>query len=431
MGLRSKSPKGPHQVIGWSAYFIIEAYGSLMVALFWSFTNGIMNLEEAKGVYGLIISIAQIGAIIGSTIATIKIGIPQLFLVGSVTVFTVSFIVKIYGINFPKKRKGTRRTSGTPTSNKSTYFDFSETETSSFHSIPRNDDKLHLKEHVGELDFDQNRNVPNDEFPENTELTENINHVVAGADNQSSWSEGLSLIVKHRYVMYILGISALYEMVVTILDYQFKILGASAVIKRFPESGGETGYEDHFAILLGHFGQVTNLFSFLVSMFGFSFIVKSVGVKFSLMVFPIILFIGVILTNLMSSLTVLFITVSLIKALIFSFHDPVKELLYQPTSEPIKFKAKAWIDCLGARFAKALGSFISYASFGNATVLRSIGEIPCIFVSILVIVVAYLAGSEFQRLVDAELVVGEDDVRGKSREEKELELFISSKDEYD
>jgi len=27
----------------------IEAYGSLMVALFWSFTNSIMDLEQAKG----------------------------------------------------------------------------------------------------------------------------------------------------------------------------------------------------------------------------------------------------------------------------------------------------------------------------------------------------------------------------------------------
>ena len=41
-----------------------------------------MNLEEAKGAYGLIISVAQIGAILGSTMATqaTKVGIPLLFL---------------------------------------------------------------------------------------------------------------------------------------------------------------------------------------------------------------------------------------------------------------------------------------------------------------------------------------------------------------
>ena len=53
--------KGPHRLVAWFAYFSVEAYGSLMVALFWSYTNSIMNLEQAKGAYGLIISIAQIG----------------------------------------------------------------------------------------------------------------------------------------------------------------------------------------------------------------------------------------------------------------------------------------------------------------------------------------------------------------------------------
>lgn len=53
--------KGPHRLLGWICYFSVEAYGSLMVALFWSYTNSIMDLEQAKGTYGLIISIAQIG----------------------------------------------------------------------------------------------------------------------------------------------------------------------------------------------------------------------------------------------------------------------------------------------------------------------------------------------------------------------------------
>ena len=82
-GLNNRT-KDPNRMIGWICYFVIESYGSLMVSLFWSFTNSIMNLEQAKGAYGLIISIAQIGAILGSTFATraSTIGIPQLFIVG-------------------------------------------------------------------------------------------------------------------------------------------------------------------------------------------------------------------------------------------------------------------------------------------------------------------------------------------------------------
>lgn len=40
---------GPHRMIGWLSYFSIESYGSLMAALFWSFTNSVMDLDEAKG----------------------------------------------------------------------------------------------------------------------------------------------------------------------------------------------------------------------------------------------------------------------------------------------------------------------------------------------------------------------------------------------
>ena len=38
--------------------------------------------------------------------------------------------------------------------------------------------------------------------------------------------EGLMLILQHRYILKLAGISCLYEVVVTVLDYQFKIAGA-------------------------------------------------------------------------------------------------------------------------------------------------------------------------------------------------------------
>jgi ATP/ADP translocase len=94
--------KDSSRLVGWVSYFAIECYGSLMVALFWSFTNSIMNLEQAKGAYGLIITIAQFGAIAGSTVAThaVTIGVPQLFLIASVCILSITLAVKIYWIIF-------------------------------------------------------------------------------------------------------------------------------------------------------------------------------------------------------------------------------------------------------------------------------------------------------------------------------------------
>lgn len=350
-------PKGPQNFVGWLAYFLIEAYGSLMVALFWSYTNSIMNLEEAKGAYGLIISVAQIGAILGSTMATqaTKFGIPILFLLGSMTIFGISLLMKVYIIVLP------RRKSKSQTSKKMDYLSSTNMDTTL-------------------------------EGP--------------AVERRSGGAfEGLSLVLRHRYTLLILGVSCVYEVVVTILDYQFKVLGAASVQHTPKDAAGGDQHENEFALLLGHFGQMTNVFSFFVSLFGFSFLVNRLGVRTSLMIFPALLFAGVIITNLLSSLWVLFVVVSLIKALIFSFHDPVKELLYIPTSEAIKFKAKAWIDVFGARSAKALGSFICYSAFGDAATLRTVGELPCIIASVAVITLAYLAGSEFQRLVDNGIVI--------------------------
>ena len=166
------------------------------------------------------------------------------------------------------------------------------------------------------------------------------------------------------------------------------------------------GNEDQFANLMGHFGQLTNFISLLVSLFGFSVIVKRMGIRFSLLIFPSILVAAVVMTNLVSSLNFLFITVSLLKALIFSFNEPVKELLYINTSESIKYKAKAWIDVFGCRLAKAIGSFITYQSGGDLGVLRSVSELPCLILSIALLCVAYFIGREFDYNQKKGIIVG-------------------------
>ncbi len=38
-----------------------------------------------------------------------------------------------------------------------------------------------------------------------------------------------------------------------------------------------------------------------------------------------------------------------LKALSYSLNNPCKEMLYNPTSTDVKFKAKSWIDIFGQR----------------------------------------------------------------------------------
>jgi len=56
----------PRAILGYVTYVLIESYGSLLVCIFWSFTNDEVSLESAKSSYGYIVAVGQIGAICGS-----------------------------------------------------------------------------------------------------------------------------------------------------------------------------------------------------------------------------------------------------------------------------------------------------------------------------------------------------------------------------
>ena len=62
------NPASPERLSGWVHYFAIESYGSLVVSLFWQWTNSQVRLKEAKAQYGLIVAGGQIGAITGCTL---------------------------------------------------------------------------------------------------------------------------------------------------------------------------------------------------------------------------------------------------------------------------------------------------------------------------------------------------------------------------
>lgn len=369
-------------LLGYFTYFAIESFGSLMVAMFWSFTNNLMNLEDAKDVYGIIISCAQVGAVLGSTFATRASvwGIECLFLLGSMGIFTISLLMKGYLLAFQHDQ----------------------------------DTEEKLRTRVYSADAEAQDMLYASGSPEGKPSSSQ--EVSPGGIWCSrflgGFYEGLKLVMRHRYVALLFLVSTLYEVVVTILDYQFKLMGVAWAQERVIgnlklDLESEESSQGTFADLLGHFGQVTNFTAFLISFFGFSYLANSWGVSGTLLVFPVCLFSATLVTNFFSNLWVVFISVSVIKALIFALYDPVKELLYMPTSEDIKFKAKAWIDVFGARFAKAVGSLFTYAAHGDVAVLRERSGLFVLVVSAALIGVAVYIGREFERLVWAGEVVGE------------------------
>jgi len=98
---------------------------------------------------------------------------------------------------------------------------------------------------------------------------------------------------------------------------------------------------------MGRFGQLSNSLSFLLSLLGFSYVVRSLGLPATLLVFPSLCLAATLLAYFAPSLPTLFLTTALLKALTYALNEPALEMLYLPTSNDVKFKAKAWIDVVG------------------------------------------------------------------------------------
>lgn len=86
--------KYPLAATGILVYLATESFGSLVVALFWSFTASSSKTDEAKRGFPLIVAAAQIGAVAGSSLMLIK-GLPvwPLYLMALIFMFGIMYTV--------------------------------------------------------------------------------------------------------------------------------------------------------------------------------------------------------------------------------------------------------------------------------------------------------------------------------------------------
>lgn len=302
-------------LLGWVSFFAIESFGSLAVALFWSFTNSICTTEQAKSGYPMILAAAQIGGIGGSSLMLFahRLGMWQLFAL--VTCFVVSVMGVIY------------------------YF---------MKTIP---------------------------------ASQMIGNPQAAATEKKkegfieSFTIGLKLIFMRPYIFGILIVSTLYEVINQVIEYQMQ---SQADI--FPRFSGELG----FAQFQGMYGMATNLLSFLMALLGTSYLIKRFGLRFGLLFFPISLSISFTLLFAFYTfgsptagqlLAATFVVMMVAKGLGYAVNNPVKEMMYIPTSKDVKFKAKGFIDVFGGRMSKLGGAQINNAFKANMHDLMVYGTI--------------------------------------------------------
>lgn len=275
------------KTLGYVFYVFVESFGSLVIALFWAFATDTTGATSAKRGFPLVVSIGQMGGIIlpyGVGGLPHRLGLTTDFL--SMMCLSGLILLIIPVLHFFLR--------STPPSL-----------LTSFHG--KNEAAVEHKQEPG-------------------------------------FFEGLKLLLKNRYLLGIFGANFIYEVVVTIFDFNFKIAASS-------EYSGValTNY-------LSIYASSVNIVALLCLLLGISNVTRFLGVGVALAAMPII--VGCALFGFLSLNTLSFLFALMVgsKAINYALNGPALKQLYIPTTPDVKFKAQAWIETFGSRSSKQAGS---------------------------------------------------------------------------
>ena len=202
--------------------------------------------------------------------------------------------------------------------------------------------------------------------------------------------EGARLVTASKYLLAIAMITFLYEINSQILDYQY-----STAAEAVEGAGGTQAF-------FGRIGTIVGVVSVITQLFLVSFIIRKFGITTALLVLPAamaaasgIYFVTPMLT------TAALLTIS-DNAFSYSINQTARETLYVPTSDDVKYKARAFINMLVQRIGKG-------AAILMALGFAAMADLPIRYLSLLALFViaiwvgfAWYAGRRFDALTAQE-----------------------------
>jgi len=279
--------ESPTRILGWLWYVYVESFGSLIVALFWAFTADITKPEAAKRGFPLIALFGQTGNIIG-----------PLFLTANKLGFATSApIVAIAGV---------------------------------FMML------------MAVLMWVFMRVVPASELV-GFESADQKEH-----ESEPGFFEGLKLLLSQSYLMGIFLVISIYEVIITILDFQLKAMVKAA----YPA-------EKDMATVLANYAVWVGIVATVCVLLGINNIQRYLGMTWSLVSLPILIALAVVSLWASPTLSVIFWIMVLSKAVNYALNQPTLKQLYIPTSKDAKYKSQAWMEMFGSRGSKAAGSAVN------------------------------------------------------------------------
>lgn len=340
--------------VGWAFYIFMESFDAFFSTTFWSFADSICNPKDAKNYYGYIVAGSKIGGIIAAGALYFIIGssssTEHITLIPNALLFgSLSLFAAAVSI----------------------YF------------LMRNVSGKYM--HGYEVVYQLEKGKP--------------------VESKGFWAsvkgmfDGLWVILKNPYVAGIFSMVIFYEVVIVIFDFWVVIYAD----KLNQTVGGMTGYYAFYYFVM-------NLIGLVVCLFGTTPMLRFFGLRLSLLAFPLICFIFLVLTLMWPTAQVFFWVLVILRAFNYALNHPTREVLYIPTTKEIKFKSKAWTDAFGSRIAKSFGSVFNVLLKHTS---RATALLSSLFLNLglasLWLVIAYLLGRKLQDAIDNKKVIGKED----------------------
>jgi AAA family ATP:ADP antiporter len=305
----------------WSFYLFGDAFSTLMVATFFAFMNDSVTPDKAKRIYGLVGLGGVTGGAFGSMVVAQRIS----------AVETATWMWVCIGIGLV----------------------------------------------IVGVAFAAGRLVDRDPPPEEPAAAPEAGKPQGGSNPAV---EGARLVFRSRYLLAVVGIVGLYEIVSTVMDFQF-----TATVVHYLE-GPAIG--QRFASVYAF----TNVTAMLVQLLFTSFVMTRFGVGVALLVLPVAALSGSAAFMAMPILLFGSALNTADNAFSYSINQSAKEALYVPTTRDEKYKAKAFIDMFVQRFAKALAVGVS---LGITTVFSDFSSVRWLSLFTLVIILLWLVAARY------------------------------------
>jgi AAA family ATP:ADP antiporter len=290
----------PQSITVWTFYLFGDLFSTLMVATFFAFLNDSVTPDAAKRLYGLVGLGGVVGGVFGTS--TVRVLIARINTVGWLWIaFGLGLVILAVAMG------------------------------------------------AGRL---VDRNPPPEPEPEIS--------VPEPRGDSNPAIEGARLVFSSPYLLSIVAIVGLYEIVSTVMDFQF-----TSTIAHYL-SGPAIGKQ--FATVFA----ITNVVSMLVQLFLTSFVMSRLGVGVALLFLPIAVLAGSMGFTVLPILWVGSSLNTVDNGFSYSINQSAKESLYVPTTKDEKYKAKAFIDMFVQRFAKAVAVGVS---LGITTVFTDFSSI--------------------------------------------------------